>query len=257
MLLRGNVILQGMPANHSQLIALFNDGGASTDGTGQVGSMDVTLLYNTIIGLPGVNNAVVHQLNDSGISTAAHLSDNVITDFKQANLIAAPAMANFTIDGTNNWVTTGTDATMLAGTLNGADPLLSAAYVPRPGSPLIGAAQSLGAQAPASEYLAVAGDQPRAGAFDIGAYESGTVMPDLAASPPDASTMGTTTGGTGSTTGGGDMAMARTGQSTGGCGCEVGARTPSAWPWLCLLLLCWPVLRRSSRCNPGSSLDIQ
>jgi hypothetical protein len=239
MLLRGNVILQGMPANHSQLIALLNDGGASADGTGQVGSMEITLVYNTIVGLPGVNNAVVHHLNDSGISTAAHLSDNAVTDFEQMDLIEAPAMNNWTVDGTHNWVTTGTDATMLAATVMGADPMWSAAYVPQPGSPLIGAAMSVGALDPTAQYLAPADDQPRAGAFDVGAFESGTVMPDLSASPMDGgSTTGGTTGSTGGTSGGGgDMATTiAAGQSAGGCGCEVGAQPGVQVGWLLLAL---------------------
>jgi MYXO-CTERM domain-containing protein len=237
MLLRGNVIIQGNPANRSQLIALFNDEGDSDDGTGSVDNMEVTLVYNTVIGIPNVNNSLVHHLNDSGISTVAHLSNNAVTNFRRLNLIEDDTLANFTVDGNNNWATTASDATSLTGTIFGADPMWSASCVPQTGSPLIGAAMSLGAQDPTSQYSPTATSQPRATALDVGAYESGSaVMPpdlggaDLALSIADLAgvddlSMPTT--------------MMPTGNDTGGCGCQVGgAGSPSPW-WLLLLVIIW------------------
>jgi hypothetical protein len=233
MMLRGNVIVQGMPQNHGQLIALYNDEGASSDSTGQVNHMDITLLYNTIIGESGVINDVVHHLNNSGISTAAHLSDNAIVSFQSVNLIEAPGMGNAMVDGSTNWVTSGTDATGLSATLTGGDAMLDADYRPQAGSPLIGAALSLGSAAPISEYYfdetTTAQARARASADDIGAFESTTTggpdggvmaMPDL--SSPfrvdlAAQDLPHDLGGKG-------------GKSSSGCGCDVGARAPSA-PW--------------------------
>jgi hypothetical protein len=248
MLLRGNVIVQGTPANHGQMIALYKDGGDSSDGTGTVGSMDITLIYNTIIGTSGYNNDVVHHLNDSGISTAAHLSNNVIVNVKTVNLIEAPATMNFTVDGNANWVTTGTDASRLTGTLSGADPLLDAGRVPQSGSPLIGKAQSLGAQNPTSQYLPTASTQARGSANDIGAYESGTatVLADMSVTPgadlsvlPDLSgdvdLAGVDLAGVDSTP---DLSGNASAKS--GCGCQLGSGTPPnlSGGWIAFYLLC-------------------
>jgi MYXO-CTERM domain-containing protein len=239
MLLRGNVIVQGMPQNHGQLIALYNDEGASSDASGQVSHMDITLDYNTIIGESGVINDVVHHLNNSGISTAAHLSDNAILSFQQVNLIEAPGMGNATVDGTTNWVSTGTDATSLTATITGADAMLDADYRPQPGSPLIGAAMSLGSATPTSEYFfdetTTAQARARATALDVGAFESTTMgEPDGGTSSmPDLSSPMFMT----------DLAAQDRphdlghGKSSSGCGCEVGARAPSAPWWMLLLLL--------------------
>jgi MYXO-CTERM domain-containing protein len=231
MLLRGNVMLQGMPANHSQLIALYNDEGASTDGTGQASAFDITLEYNTIIGDPGVHNAVVHHRNDVA-TTSSHLSDNVITNFESANLIEAPTTMSFTVDGSTNWVTTGTNTDMLTATLNGADPMLSSSYVPLAGSPLVGAAMAL-ATAPTLEYLAPSQTQPRATANDIGAFESGTSSPVVDAGAPvvDAGVPDLSHPPASE----GDLGPVK-GHSSSGCGCRVGGADPN-WNVFSLVLL--------------------
>src|SRR6185503_9858604 len=101
--------------------------------------------------------------------------------FSSFTLAEAPATGNYLIDGAANWVTTGTQvAAGLAGTRSGADPLLSAAYVPQPGSPLIGAAAQV-PTTPVFEYyrdeqLALMG-RTRASARDVGAFESTTTGP--------------------------------------------------------------------------------
>jgi hypothetical protein len=240
MLLRGNVIEQSMPANHSQLIALFNDEpGGNADGTGQVDHMDITVVYNTIIGQPGVINSVVHHLNDSGISTAAHLSNNVVTNFKSLNEIAAPAMP-YTVDGDNNWVTTGSDTTMLSGTISGADPMLSTTYIPLAGSPVIGAAKSLGAQNPVSQYLATANVQTRASANDVGAYESGTMLPDMASLADLSGISGVDLAGVdfaGADFAASDFAHGDKVQAKDGCGCHLGGAPSTTSGWWILLLI--------------------
>jgi hypothetical protein len=239
MLLRGNVIEQSMPANHSQLIALLNDEPTgNADSTGQVDHMDITLLYNTIIGQPGVINSVVHHLNDSGISTAAHLSDNVVTNFKSLNEIASTTLP-YSVDGDNNWVTTGSDATMLTGTLSGADPMLDASYLPLSGSPVIGKAKALGAQAPSLEYLATASTQARASANDVGAYESGTIAPDLSSGAADLA--GVDLAGAdlaGVDLAGIDLAVLHGDrvQAKDGCGCNLGG-APQVSGWWILFLI--------------------
>ncbi len=248
MRLIGNVIVQGTPANHSQLIALYNDEGASSDSTGQVSHMDLTLEYNTIIGESGVINAVVHHLNNSGISTAAHLSDNLVVDFQTLDLIEAPATLNFAVDGSNNWVTSGSDTTMLLGTLSGADPMLSSDYRPEAGSPVIATALSLGGDAPTFEYYrdetVITQSVARSSAKDVGAFESTTVAPPADAGAPDAAadlsmtmTISTSDGSSSS----GDMTLQhlpgdviKSGSS--GCGCTVGAAPTATGAWWILLL---------------------
>src|SRR5262249_46885768 len=127
--LRGNVIVQGNPQNKSQLIALFNDEGDSTDGTGSAandGSLfDLTLGHKTLTGSPGVNNTVVKMPNDS-VATAAHLTNNLVTTFKKMNLVEDPPGKMATLDGAGNWVTTGTDVGELTDSHFGPDPMLSA-----------------------------------------------------------------------------------------------------------------------------------
>jgi MYXO-CTERM domain-containing protein len=168
MLLRGNVMVQGSPANHSQLLVMYNDETSAT-------AMAMTLVNNTIIGTAGYNNAVVHHRNDT-VPTTATLLDNVVTNFKQLDLLEASTGA--TVSGSHNWVTTGTDTTGTSSNVSGSSPGLSASYVPQAGSPVIGAASSAGTLAPTFEYyrdetLPLEG-RARATAKDIGAFESTT-----------------------------------------------------------------------------------
>ena len=184
----------------------------------------------------------VHHLNNSGISTASHLSDNAIVSFQSVNLIEAPGMGNASVDGSTNWVSSGTDATGLLATISGGDAMLDADYRPQPGSPLIGAALSLGSSAPTSEYYfnetTTAQARARATAIDIGAFESTTMGgPDGGTMAlPDLSSPGFMT----------DLAAQdlphdlggnRSGKSSSGCGCDLGARTPDAPWWMMLLAL--------------------
>lgn len=118
MILRGNVIIQGTPENGSQIIALFNDGG------GDINSMNIDLLYNTIIGTPrgaGRDHILVHMVNDT-ISTHAGFYNNII--YQVATLASADDVDadNWSISGGTNWVSTGTDYAELSGIVVGDDP---------------------------------------------------------------------------------------------------------------------------------------
>ncbi len=118
MILRGNVIIQGAPNNGSQIIALYHDEGDPPT------EMDITLLYNTIIGTPrdsGQTHRLLNLRNDS-VDTHAHLHNNIIYQVGDVAEANTPGMTNWSVEGTNNWVTDGTEATDLTGTITGTDP---------------------------------------------------------------------------------------------------------------------------------------
>ncbi|MCK5806612.1 MAG: hypothetical protein KAI66_27535, partial [Lentisphaeria bacterium] len=81
MTLRGNVIVQGTPANGSQLIALFNDeSSGSYDNSGKVSKMVLILINNTVIGTPvsvGKTHRLVNMRNDD-VDTDVVLHNNII-----------------------------------------------------------------------------------------------------------------------------------------------------------------------------------
>lgn len=247
MLLLGNVIVQGTPANGSQLIALLKDEATSYDGTGSAGTLELTLLHNTIIGTSrgaGKQNSLVHLRNDT-VATHLHASDNVALNFSAFGLAEAPGGGNYSVDGAGNWLSTGTADKGLDRTVFGADPGLSAGYVPQPGSPLIGAAADA-APAPEFEYyrdekLSALG-RTRAGARDIGAFESSTGSTPFGPEGP---------AGTGADLGpaGADLAGApgadggATGPGGSGSGCQAAAGTPTE-ATLALGLLLGVLLRR-------------
>jgi hypothetical protein len=216
MLLRGNVLEQGTPQNTSQLIALFDDDMApSVDSTGQVNAMTLTLLYNTIIGAPGHNNAVAHMVNTT-IATTLHASDNAVLDFKQLSLVDNMTATNWTVDGSSNYQDTKASA------------MLDVYYVPQIGSPLIGAAVDVGMQDPMFEYMRQLQSFPRPTARDIGAYESGILsnQPPLDMNCPESPAFD------------GDWFGAPPAK---GCSCDIGGRaTGGAW----IILLALPFLRR-------------
>jgi MYXO-CTERM domain-containing protein len=179
MLLRGNVIVQGEPDNGSQIIALFRDADPDT-----AASMELTLLYNTIIGTPrspGQTHVLVNMRNDS-VSTDVTLHNNLIVDFFDVAEPTETDTANWSIAGTHNWVTAGTDAAELTGTISGSDP----GFVDRDGSDFrltdggdaTGAADTGVPGLPDKEYyrdeaLAMLW-RPRGSANDLGAFERGT-----------------------------------------------------------------------------------
>ena len=107
MTLRGNVIVQGAQANTSQIVAVFNDAGA----TGL--TLNVVLLYNTLVGPAGGHAALVHLSNADGTPMNAELDDNLITGTTHATLIEQASSGHVT--GTHNWLPSGADGAGLTG----------------------------------------------------------------------------------------------------------------------------------------------
>lgn len=243
MTFRSNVIVQGSPANHGQIIAMYNDAGA----TGL--SLHLVVQYNTVIAA-NPHAALVHLSNADATTMDAVIDDNVLVGTDTPYLIED--MANGQASGKNNWMQTGAMVGSLTGSVLGADPGLDAAYRPKTASPVIGAAAALSA-APTREYFYDEKNarqyRVRASAMDIGAFESttmgagtgpyGTAPPgsDAGTAAPDGGGVMGDGGGGGpgpSGDGGAGSAGAPAG-SDGGCGCgvEQGASPVAGWPvWL-------------------------
>jgi MYXO-CTERM domain-containing protein len=176
LVLLGNVIVQApSPENGSQVIAPFNDTGA----TGL--SFEVDLLWNTIIGNGG--GATLLQFNNQNlVKTTGVLSNNVVAGL--TSIYGSTDASKTTVSGSNNWVVTGAAPTTgLSGTLFGSTPGLDAHDRPMPGSPLIGAADTNAAPAPTTEYyedeMVTRMYRQRLTAKDIGAFESTTTGPGI------------------------------------------------------------------------------
>jgi hypothetical protein len=182
MTLRGNVIIQGNPANESQLIALYNDGG------GNINSMNITLLYNTVIGTarnPDLDHMLVHMVN-IGIQTHTTLHNNIVYEVGELAIPDDPEAGNWSVSGGNNWVSVDTDDAGLANTITGTDP----GFVDRAGldftlldgAPVVGEADITVVGIPTYEYyknetLAMQ-FRHRPSANDLGAFESGVIFAD-------------------------------------------------------------------------------
>jgi hypothetical protein len=185
MVLRGNVIIQGQAQNLSQLVALYNDEpGGSYDGTGAVNAMELTLEHNTIIGTPvgaGKTQRLVNMRNDSGISTTVHLSNNIVYQVASLAEVASTTISNWSVDGKNNWVSTGAAVSGVTGTIFGAAPGFVDANAKNftliASSACRGKAATLAAP-PTKEYyrdeLVKLMYRARASALDLGAFEHGT-----------------------------------------------------------------------------------
>ena len=216
--LRGNVLIQGTPANMSQIIALFDDeGGQSNDDSGAVETMRLVLVNNTIIGTPrnpGQPNRLVNMRNDT-VSTYVELYNNIIVDVAVLAEAREPELENWGVSGARNWVTSGTDVGELTDVIEGADP----GFADRAGldftltqdSPAVGQADQSAPGLPEWEYYqneqVTRMRRARATAEDLGAFEQGN-----SAAPEDA--YGTHGGG------GGDAGPGRDGgtQLDGGLG---------------------------------------
>jgi MYXO-CTERM domain-containing protein len=182
--LRGNVIIQGTPANGSQLIALYNDDPSpSSDSTGKAAKFDLTMINNTVIGTPrgpGKTHKLVNMRND-GIETAVHLQNNIFAGVGELASPYAPGTATWSVDGANNWVqSTATINGTLSGTVKGSLPGFVNAtqkdYRLVSSSACVGAATSV-AGLPTQEYfeneVTKLQTRARATAKDIGAFERG------------------------------------------------------------------------------------
>jgi hypothetical protein len=256
MTFRGNVIVQGeTQSNDGQIIAIYNDGGAAGL------TLNVKLLYNTIVGNGG-HAALVHLSNADGKTTMnAELDDNLIFGTSKPSLIENATLGKVT--GQHNWLMTGADASGLTGSVTGADPMFTAAskndFTLKTGSSAIGAALDTVSGRPDREYYRDEASarmyRLRASAKDIGAFESTTMGAGIGFhdAPPDggmpvmmgsggsaggggvggasgagggmsATTGGGAGGGMSATTGGGagtDSASIAPASDSGGCGCRV------------------------------------
>jgi hypothetical protein len=253
MIFRGNVIVQGTgQSNSSQIIAVYNDAGAAGL------TLNVALLYNTVVGPTGGRAALVHLSNADGTTMNAELDDNLIAGTTAATHVETTSVGKVT--GAHNWLPTGADATGLTATVFGANPGFTNAaqedFTLASGSSAVGAATALATGAPDHEYFR---DETvtrlyrlRGMAHDIGAFESTTLGPGTGPSggvttgPDGGAGGGSGAGGTGSGTAGRGGSAGATGgsgsgaigsggsvtgsggstaaSSGGGCGCQMGAR---------------------------------
>ncbi len=168
MLFRGNVIVQGNPDNHGQIIALFNDGGA----TGL--TLAITVVNNTVIAA-NPQAALVHLSNKDQTTMTAEIDDNVLVGSLTPYFIDDDAHG--TASGTNNWLKTGSDPIKLTGSIFGSDPGLDMTYRPTSQSGVVGrAAKTM--FGPDREYFFDEKNNRkyrlRATVKDVGAFESTT-----------------------------------------------------------------------------------
>jgi hypothetical protein len=172
MVLRGNVFVQAAAAaNHSQVVAIFNDGGLTNL------TLSVRALYNTLIGNGG-SAAFVHVSNADGTQMSAEESNNIIFGTTRPVLIENTNKA--TVFGSNNWMQTNALVAPFAATLQTASPGFRNAaakdYTLGPGSACINAANPSVFGLPGKEYYLNETTnrmwRPRAAARDMGAFES-------------------------------------------------------------------------------------
>lgn len=242
MLLRGNVIIQGNPSNTSQIIALFNDEGGSSDNTGDVATMRLTLAYNTIIGTEvsqGHTQRLVNLRNDT-VGTHVILDNNAIVNVKDVAEPNNAQLLNWSISGTHNWLSTPTEAGELSASIMGADPIFENALDfdlrPRDNSPLVGAAGPSEVDVPDREYFQNESNprmyRIRSSAGDVGAFEyatTGSGIGPYGTSPTDTDDTSPPNPDAGSTDTDG------TSEDSGGCGCRVG-NTDRSSSWILFLL---------------------
>jgi hypothetical protein len=229
MTFRGNVIVQGdTQSNDGQIVAVYNDGGAAGL------TLNVKLLYNTLVGNGG-HAALVHLSNADGKTTMnAELDDNLIFGTSKPTLIENATLGKVT--GQHNWLMTGADASGLSGSVTGADPMFTAAskndFTLKAGSGAIGAALDTVSGRPDREYYRDEADtrmyRLRASAKDIGAFESTTMGAGIGFhdAPPDGGVPAMTgSGGSGS---GGASGINGMDGAGGGVSTNIGGSSGSA-----------------------------
>jgi hypothetical protein len=172
MTLRGNIFVQNsLPGNHSQVVAIYNDGGLTNL------TLNLRALYNTFVGV-NTNSAFVHVSNVDGTRMSAEISDNIIYGTKTAVLIEKTNTA--TVSGLNNWVQTNASTWPLTNSVQSASPGFHNAaqedYTLTNGSSCIGAANTTVFGLAGKEYylneITNRFWRIRAAARDIGAFES-------------------------------------------------------------------------------------
>jgi MYXO-CTERM domain-containing protein len=255
MLLRGNLILQGNPANKGQVVAMYND-------TGVTGvTMHLRMVNNTAV-LGFANSNLVHVSNADGTTMTAEISNNLLSGGKPY-LIENTGKG--TVSGTNNWMPTGTTPGALTATVFGTSPFKNAGakdYTLAMGSNAIGAAGQGVTGLPDREYfqdeVTARMYRLRASAKDIGAFESTTTgagigpydvapMPDGGITGNDGGGNPGDGGGNGGDSGplGGDGGNGANPGPQGGCGCDTSAAAAlGGWPAVLALGL---ALRRRRR----------
>jgi hypothetical protein len=172
MTLRGNVFVQNqLPGNHSQVVAVYNDGGLANL------TLSVRMLYNTFVGV-NTNSALVHVSNADGTAMIAEISNNIIYGTRTPVLIEDAEAA--TVSGFNNFLQTNATAGPLTGSVRSASPGFrdpaSSDFRLSANSAAIGAASAQVFGLPGKEYfqneLANRQWRIRNAARDLGAFES-------------------------------------------------------------------------------------
>ena len=170
--LRGNVFLQNpFPGNHSQVIAVYNDGGVTNL------TLKLRMLYNTFIGA-NTNSAFVHLSNADRTPMTAEVFNNIIYGTKTASLIENSTYG--TVTGANNWLQTNAAPGFLTGSIQTGSPGFrnpaAKDFTLMGGSPCIGAATASVYGLPGKEYYQNETNncqwRIRAAARDLGAFES-------------------------------------------------------------------------------------
>jgi hypothetical protein len=231
MLFRGNVIVQGMPQNHGQIIALFNDGGAAGL------TLAIKVINNTVISA-NPHAALVHLSNADQTTMTAEIDNNILGVSDTPYLIEDTAHG--TVTGQNDWLLTGSTVGPLMNNTYGSDPGLDPALRPTATSSVISKA-GIVSGAPDKEYFydekTTRQYRLRSTVKDIGAFESTTMGSGTGPydTPPVPGGDGGVTGdggadGGGPSLDGGDGGLGNgTSGQTGGCGCGVaGLPTTSA-----------------------------
>lgn len=187
-LVRGNVVVLDPQQSNLSLAVVVIGHGASSDATGFVDRLQVQLVANTFIGVPGAPTVALTCATSQGTDFEVLASDNVFADMAEDVAISDPLRTRVT--GTHNWFSSGSTLTVLTDSALGADPGLDSDFRPRASSPLVGAAEPLGALAPSREYylndVVSAQYRPRASTHDIGAFELATSGPGFGPSSTDA-----------------------------------------------------------------------
>lgn len=175
MTLRGNVFVQHpSPANHSQVIAMYNDGALPNL------TLSARAIHNTLIGNGGFA-AFVHMSNADGTQMTLEESNNIIFGTTQPVLIETTAAASVT--GRNNWLQTNAAIGTLSASVQSSSPgfknRAANDFTLAPGSACVGMASGTVYGLPGREYFK---DEVtnrlwrvRATARDIGAFESTTI----------------------------------------------------------------------------------
>ena len=171
MLLRGNLIDQGDPDNHSQIVALYNDSGRPGF------EFDLTMINNTIV-VTRPQGYAVHLSNADGTVMNVEMDNNLISGGRP---YLTESEGYGSVAGTNNWMPTGTNPGTLSNTVFGANPFNdpdNRDFTLAADSTAIGGASPDVSGLPDREYFqnetVTRKYRIRETALDIGAFESTT-----------------------------------------------------------------------------------